>query len=114
MVHQGVFQRRRRITMSRQSDERDNLFSELTGFLSDAAEAAIAARVKLRDAVCAFVRAEEARGISLKAVIQTVKEILSAAEKNASHSTDDLAVQLVNWCREFYKSSRPMEPAVVS
>ena len=114
MVHQGVFQRRRRITMSRPSDERDDLLSELTSFLSDAAGAAIAARVKLRDAVCAFVAAEEARGISLKTVIQTVKEILSAAEKNATHSTGDLAVQLVKWCREFHKSTRPMEPAVIS
>lgn len=100
--------------MTRHSNEHDSLFSELTSFLSDAAEAAIAARVKLRDAVCAFVVAEEARGISLKAMIQSVKDILSAAEKDATKSTDDLAVQLVNWCREFHKSSRPIEPAVIS
>lgn len=100
--------------MSRYSDERDDLFSERTGFLSDAAEAAIAARMKLRDAVCAFVAAEEARGMSLKTVMQTVKDILGAAEKEATKSTDELAVQLINWCREFHKSSRPIEPAVIS
>ena len=114
MVHQGVFQCRWRIKMSHDSHEQDKLFSELTSFLSDAAEAAIAARIKLRDAVCGFVVAEEARGISLKAVIQTVKDILSAAEKDGTKSTDDLALQLVNWCREFHRSTRRMEPAAIS
>ena len=114
MVHQGVFQCRWRIKMSHDSHEQDKLFSELTSFLSDAADAAIAARVKLRDAVCVFVVAEQARGISLKAVIHTVRDILSAAEKDGMKSTDDLAAQLVNWCREFHKSTRPIEPAVIS
>lgn len=100
--------------MSRDPNERDNPYSEATSFLSEAADAAIAARVKLRDAVCAFVVAEEARGISLKAVIQTVKDILSAAEKDDAKSADDLAVQLVNWCREFHESTRPMVPAAIS
>ena len=100
--------------MSRSPSERDDLFSELTSFLSDAAEAAIAARVKLRDAVCAFVTAEEARGMSLKTVLQTVKDILRAAEKDATGSPDELAVQLVNWCRELHGSSRPVEAAVIS
>ena len=100
--------------MSRSPSERDDLFSELTSFLADAAEAAIVARVKLRDAVCAFVAAEEARGMSLTTVVQTVKDILRVAEKDATKSPDELALQLVNWCREFHNSSRPIEPAVIS
>ena len=100
--------------MSRDPNERDNPYSEATSVLSEAADAAIAARINLRNAVCAFVAAEEARGISLKTVIQTVKDVLRAAEKDATKSTDELAVQLVNWCREFHKSIRPIGPAVIS
>ena len=114
MVHQGVFQRRRRLNMNRDPSERDDLFSELTSFLSDAAEAAIVARMKLRDTVCAFVAAEEARGVSLKSVIQAVKEILRAEEKDAIKSPDELAAQLVNWCRECHNASRPAGPVAIS
>ena len=114
MVHQGVLQRRRGLNMNRDPNERDDLFSELTSFLSDAAEAAIAARMKLRDAVCAFVAAEEARGMSLKTVIQAVKETLRAAEKDAIKSPDELAAQLVNWCREFHNAGRPVGPVAIS
>ena len=87
--------------MSASRKERDALLAELTAVLSDKVEAAVKARLALRDAVCAYVAVEQARGIPLAAVVQAVKKILCAAEERVAKATDALAIQLVDWCVEF-------------
>ena len=78
------------------------LLSELQETLSDKTETAISARSELRDAVCRYVDAEQARGTSLAIIITCVKEILAKAESESGHATSELAWQLVDWCRQFH------------
>lgn len=75
---------------------------ELQEALTAKTEVAIAARKELRDAVCRYVDAEQSRGTSLALIITTVKNILTKAERNSGHATDELAQQLIDWCRQFH------------
>jgi hypothetical protein len=84
--------------------EYDALLEKLRCVVADKTEGAIAARLDLRDAVCAFVAGEQARGQPLATVIATVKEILSKAQSGVRRATDELAKQLVDWCVEFHLS----------
>ena len=83
-------------------NEKKVLLSELTTVLSDKTEAAIADRIALRDAVCHYVEAEHSRGTALAMIIATVKGILKEAEPDAANVPDELAEQLVEWCRQFH------------
>lgn len=91
------------------------VLTELNKVLSDRTGAATSNRITLRDAVCAYVAVEQARGTTLKIVIETLKEILREAEQVAASATaaterrdDDLAQQLVAWCLEFVAAGRRM------
>lgn len=89
--------------MTEKSDnEKKVLLGELNMVLAERTEAAVADRIALRDAVCNYVEAEQARGTSLYAIILTVKEILKEAEPEAANVPDQLAEQLVEWCRHFH------------
>ncbi len=88
------------------------MLAELTVVLSNKVEAAVEARLALRDAVCAYVAVEQARGIPLAAVVQAVKKILCAAEEGVAKATDALAIQLVDWCVEFHRTGGS-SPAVL-
>ena len=106
--------------------ERAALLFQVHRILVKKTEAAAADRVKLRDAVCAFVFAEQHKGTSLRGMIQTIWEILEKAEKSASVTspkhvappeTRNLARQLVEWCVEFHGAGGPMirsGPALLS
>jgi hypothetical protein len=91
--------------------EQGNLAAELERVLSDRTLAAISDRTTLRDAVCAYVDAERARGTPLPTLIETVNEILRKAEVGAAPTADveerddELARQLVTWCVEFHRRS---------
>ncbi len=85
------------------------LLTELNRVLTDRAHAATGDRITLRDAVCAYVAVEQARGTTLESVIQTVEAILRKAKEAAvggADSTDrragDLAKELVAWCLDLY------------
>ena len=86
------------------------LLSKLASELSERTDAASRDRIALRDAVCAFVAAERTRGTPVGSVIQTVKKILREAEQKSmtSGATDELATQLVAWCKEFHRSAGTM------
>ena len=93
------------------TDQR-TLLIEINTVLSDRTDAAINDRITLRDAVCAYVDAERARGSTLKSILQTVKEILRNAEdagaspiNTAEHPGNGLARQLVDWCMEFHRKA---------
>ncbi len=75
---------------------------ELQEVLTVKTEMAIAARKELRDAVCRYVDAEQSRGTSLTLIIIAVKDILAKAEKESAHATDELAQQLIDWCKQFH------------
>ena len=86
-------------------EEYKQLFAALNKAITDQALAATGSRVILRDAVCAYLEVEQARGTSLTRVIQIVEEILREAEQSAARTSaakasrdDDLARQLVAWC----------------
>jgi hypothetical protein len=82
--------------------EYQNLLGELNIVLSERTEAAVADRIALRDAVCHYVEAEQSRGTPLSIIIGTVKEILRKAEPISANVPDELAEQLVEWCRQFH------------
>ncbi len=88
------------------NDEYWALLGHVSDVLAEKTEAAISDRIVLRDAACAFVAAEHERGTPLEAVIETVRSILKKAEKkgNASASNSELALQLIEWCKEFHGS----------
>ena len=82
--------------------EYDVLVGELTSVLSERTEAAVADRIALRDAVCRYVDAEQSRGTPLAVIIATVKGILTEAEADSANVPEELAEQLVEWCRQFH------------
>ncbi len=89
--------------MTDQSErEYQDLLGELNAVLSDRTESAVADRIALRDAVCHYVEAEQSRGTPLAHIITTVKEILREAEPDSANVPDELAEQLVEWCRHFH------------
>ncbi|HZI99025.1 MAG TPA: hypothetical protein VFD22_00095 [Gemmatimonadaceae bacterium] len=98
----------------RNSKEHDALLEELTSVIAEKTEAAIAARMALRDAVCAFVAVEQARGMPISTVIATVKDILAKVQRGVGKVTDELAQQLIDWCVEFHLSRMPTGPAIIS
>jgi hypothetical protein len=83
-------------------EEYDVLLGELNTVLSERTEAAVSDRIALRDAVCRYVDAEQSRGTPLVMIIATVKGILREAEPDAANVPDELAQQLVEWCRQFH------------
>jgi hypothetical protein len=100
------------VTTQREQATR-GLLRELHFALAGQVREAEGSRGSLRDAVCAYVEIEHARGSSLAKIIQTVKDILRKAEEAASTATsaterrdDNLAQQLVDWCVEFHRSAR--------
>jgi predicted transcriptional regulator len=86
------------------------LLTQLSTVLSDKTRTAINSRIVLRDAVCAYVAAENANEMPLATVIQTVKEILRNAEQGASAASDELAQQLIDWCIEFHRTTSALTP----
>jgi hypothetical protein len=84
------------------AETRRRLMAELVAVLADKANTAANDRVELRDAVCDYVALEHARGTPMMNVIETVKEILRNAEREAAHESPELARQLVDWCLEFH------------
>jgi hypothetical protein len=86
------------------------LLTQLSTVLSERTKTAIASRIVLRDAVCIYVAAEEANGISLSSIIQTVKDILRNAEEGTASASDELAQQLVAWCVEFHRAAGGLIP----
>ncbi len=89
------------------------LLSELSGALTARTHEAAKASKELRDAVCEYVAAEQARGTGLKEVLVTVKQLLAKAEGIAGHSSDTMASQLMDWCLEFHSGRYyvPPEPS---
>ncbi len=88
-------------------EEYRKLLASINAIITDQVQAATADHIGLRDAVCAYLEVEQARGTTLTRVIQIVEEILRKAEQrepgagNASANCDrDLAKQLVAWCVE--------------
>lgn len=89
--------------MADQADKDYNvLLGKLNMVLSDRTEAAVSDRIALRDAVCRYVDAEQSRGTLLAAIVATVKGILREAAPEAANVPEELAEQLVEWCRQFH------------
>lgn len=104
---------RKGVTMT-DNEKYQSLSAEIRKVLSDRTHAAISGRITLRDAVCAYVIAERARGKMLTSILRTVKEMLRRAEEAAATATDatvhrdnELAKQLVDWCTEFHRATEP-------
>lgn len=96
------------------NEKYQSLSAEIRNVLSDKTNAAISTRIVLRDAVCAYVIAERARGKMLGSILRTVKEMLRSAEEAAATATNatvsrdnELAQQLVDWCTEFHRAPEP-------
>ena len=92
----------------------DALLERLASVMAEKTDAAIAARIVLRDAVCDFVAVERQRGIPLSEVIAAVKRILARVQSHVDNATEELARRLVDWCLEFHPSRRLVKPTPVS
>lgn len=90
--------------MKLKPEEHRMLYDAINRALSEKADAAVRDRIVLRDAVCDFVSAEQARGTGLDKILQSVKEILRKAESGTKRASDQLAQQIVNWCLEFHQA----------
>jgi len=62
----------------------------------------ISDRASLREAVCAYLAAEQARGSSVASVVQAVLEILGKATEGGADANEELAQLLVDSCVEPY------------
>lgn len=78
------------------------LLAELSATVASRTREAAADSIALRDAVCAYVAVEHARGTRLEDVVESVTEILAKAENASGQSDSELAQQLVDWCHEFH------------
>lgn len=91
------------------TDEKTKQHRTLVAAASDAlsagTHAAISDRKTLRDAVCAYLAAEQARGSTVESIVQTVKDILSKANGERADTNDQLAEQLVDSCLGYYRST---------
>jgi hypothetical protein len=94
----------------RTEEEYRIMLTELNKVVTDKTVAATSDRLSLRDAVCDYVSAEQARGTSLHNIIQIVKQILRNAEEKTNGASDaselrnnELARQLVDWCEAFHR-----------
>jgi hypothetical protein len=105
--------------------ERAALLFEVRRILVAKTEVATNDRIRLRDAVCEFVFAEQRKGTSLSRMTQVIREILKRAEEDAVASqpettlvpTEDLARQLVQWCVQVHRAGGtivPMGPGPLS
>ena len=94
--------------------EYDALLKHITSVVEDTTDTAVAARIELRDAVCAFVVVEQSRGMPLANVITAVKDILAKVQSGVGKATDELAQQLIDWCVEFHQSRMAPTPATIS
>ncbi|MDQ6770743.1 MAG: hypothetical protein M3Z54_12235 [Gemmatimonadota bacterium] len=87
-------------------DEYRKLLAIINSVITNHAHAATGDRIALRDAVCAYLEVEQARGTSRTRVIQILEEILRKAEEREARGdarvsrNSDLAKQLVAWCVE--------------
>ena len=84
------------------------LFEKLNKVLTERTDDALGHRIKLRDAVCAYVTVEQARGTAIDRVIHAVDAILRKAEEGAAVGAETmklrdeaLASRLVYWCIAF-------------
>lgn len=100
----------------RKTKEHSALLAQLTSAIADKTGAAIRSRISLRDAVCAYVAVEQARGMPLAGVTDTVKAILRTAEEGIAAATDELAQQLIDWCVEFHPATvlQPKGTGIIS
>ena len=93
--------------MTDKSDKTDprhqELLTQLQQVLADQTQTATNDRIRLRDSVCEYVSAEQARGTPLKGIIFTVRNILRKAEEGSASVSDALARQIINWCIEFHR-----------
>ncbi len=116
-MHRGLLQEGH--TLSRGSDEAGGdrrvkteeeyrrLLANINNVITDQAQTVTGDRIALRDAVCAYLEAEQARGTPRARVIQILEEILRNAEQREARTSDaganpsgELAGQLVAWCVE--------------
>ena len=81
--------------------ELEKSLAEVNRVLSARTDAASTDRLDLREAVCAYLVAERARGTSLNDFTRTLKQLLRKAEDVAPAVADELAHQLVDWCMKF-------------
>ena len=61
-------------------------------------KAAIRDRISLRDAICDYLAAEQARGTPLRHITQTLIDVLKKADKD---TTDETTQEFVDWCMKF-------------
>lgn len=88
------------------TDKKDyqTLLAEAEAFLSNETSAALSDRITLRNAVCAYLAAEQARGTPIETVRATVERILERAEERigsgapGSDGHRELAQKLIDWC----------------
>lgn len=88
------------------TDNKDyqTLLAEAEAFLSTETSAALSDRINLRNAVCAYLAAEQARGTPIETVRAEVERILERAEDRigsgepGSDGHRELAHKLIDWC----------------
>lgn len=100
----------------KRTKEHNALLAQLSSAIAEKADTAILSRISLRDAVCAYVAIEQARGMPLAGVTEMVKAILRKAEEGIAAATDELAQQLIDWCIEFHPATalQPKGAGIIS
>lgn len=89
--------------MTDEKKQHRTLLAAVSDALSAGTHAAISDRTVLRDAVCAYLAAEQARGSTAESVVQTVKDILIEADGERADTNDELAEKLVDSCLGYYR-----------
>ena len=88
-------------------NEYRNLLDQAEKLLTDATNAATHDRIELRDAVCAYLAAEQTKGSSIESVRNSVEAILIRAEVRVGklNGHKELAKDLVDWCLDYLRAT---------
>lgn len=85
------------------------LLGQAEKLLADSTNHALKDRIELRDAVCAYLEAEQKRGTPLSSVLESVEGILERATLGLGRADghQKFAQQLIDWCLELYPLADP-------
>lgn len=88
-------------------NEYSALLRQAEKLLADSTNHALKDRIELRDAVCAYLEAEQKRGTPLSTVLESVEGILDRAAQRLGEvdGNKEFAQQLIDWCLELYPLS---------
>ena len=88
------------------------LLAEAQNALAEGTDQAITDQIELREAVCAYLTAQLARGKTVESVLSTIEDLLLeamnrvASREGIADGHHELAQQIIDWCIQLDRTGR--------